>query len=295
MSVKKWIQKNTGSLKDKTVAITGSTGSLGRALCHYLASLGASLILLDRNTARSEAFRDELLAQYPSLTVTCIHTDLESMESVKQTADDLCTRRVHVFIHNAGAYAIPRHKCDTGLDNVFQINFLSPYYLIRRLMPHLRTRQGRVVIVSSIAHNYAKSDPEDIDFSARKRASHVYGNAKRYLTFALAELFKNENDVSLAITHPGICHTGITSHYPKPINALIKYPMKLLFMRPKKACLSALRGVFCRTDDGWWLEPRFFGIWGAPMLHPLQTASSEERATIANTAEILYDILATRY
>ncbi len=289
MAVKKWLLKNTSSLKDKTVAITGSTGALGRALCHYLAQLGASLILVDRNPVRSAAFRDELLSQFPAITVSCITADLESIESVKKAADDLCTRQIHIFIHNAGAYAIPRHKCDTGLDNVFQINFVSPYYLIRRLMPHLRTRQGRVVIVSSIAHNYAKSDPEDVDFSAKKRASLVYGNAKRYLTYALAELFKDERDVSLSITHPGISFTGITSHYPKPIYALIKYPMKLIFMKPKKACLSTLRGVFTCTEDGQWLEPRLFGIWGLPKKHPLRTATDEERARIAQTAELILD------
>ncbi len=225
MSLKKWLLKNTSSLAGKTVAITGSTGALGRALCRYLAELGASLVLVDRNAARSELLRDELLSQFPAITVTCVTSDLESIESVKQAAAELRALGVDIFIHNAGAYAIPRHKCDTGLDNVFQINFLSPYYLIRTLLPHLRAQKGRVVIVSSIAHDYAKSDPEDVDFSTRSRASLVYGNAKRYLTFSLAELFKNEQDVTLSITHPGISFTGITAHYPKVIYALIKYPM----------------------------------------------------------------------
>ena len=291
MSLKKWLSKNTASLKDKTVAITGSTGDLGKALCKYLAALGASLILIDRNAERSEAHRAALLSSFPSISVECVGADLSDMESVKRAATALCTRRIHIFIHNAGAYAIPRRKCDTGLDNVFQINFLSPYYLIRRLLPCLRSRKGRVVVVSSIAHDYARSDPNDVDFSTRKRASLVYGNAKRYLTFALAELFKKEEDVTLSLTHPGICFTGITSHYPKPIFALIKYPMKLIFMKPQKACLSTLCGVFCSTGDRCWLEPRFFGIWGTPRLHLLQTADAEERARIAQTAEMLYDAL----
>ena len=36
MSISKWIEKNTASLKGKTVAISGSTGGLGRELCRYL-------------------------------------------------------------------------------------------------------------------------------------------------------------------------------------------------------------------------------------------------------------------
>ena len=49
---------------------------------------------------------------------------------------------------------------------------------------------------------------EDIDFSTRKQASKVYGNAKRYLMFSLYELFKNEDKASLAVTHPGISFTN---------------------------------------------------------------------------------------
>ena len=289
MSIKKWLQGNTTRLDGKTVAITGSTGALGHALCRYLAELGASLILIDRNAARSRRLCDELRADFRNITVTCITADLESIQSVRQAASALCELCIDIFIHNAGAYAIPRHKCETGLDNVFQINFMSPYYLIRTLLPQLRTRKGRVIIVSSIAHDYAKSDPEDVDFSKRKRASLVYGNAKRYLTFSLAELFQNEPEVTLSITHPGISFTGITAHYPKVIYALIKYPMKLIFMKPKKACLSTLRGVFEPTEHGTWTGPRYWGIWGLPKKRPLRTAEKAERMRIAQTAQRLYE------
>ena len=289
MSVKKWLLKNTASLAGKTVAITGSTGALGRALCLYLAELGAALVLVDRNLVRSTEFCDELREQFPSITVRCITADLACMESVKKAAAELGTLGVDIFIHNAGAYAIPRHKCDTGLDNVFQINFLSPYYLVRTLLPQLRARKGRAVIVSSIAHDYSKADPKDADFSTRSRASLVYGNAKRYLTFSLAELFANEQDATLSITHPGISFTGITAHYPKVIYALMKYPMKLIFMKPKKACLSTLQGVFEPTAYGTWLGPRCFNVWGLPKKHSLRTADEKERAYIAQTAERLYE------
>lgn len=289
MSIKRWLQKNTARLDGKKIAITGSTGALGRALCLYLAELGASLILVDRNAARSAAFREELATRFPTISVECVGADLESMESVKQAAAQLCALPVDVFIHNAGAYAIPRHKCDTGYDNVFQINFVSPYYLIRTLLPRLRERKGRVVIVSSIAHDYAKSDAQDVDFSTHRRAAPVYGNAKRYLTFALAELFKDERDVTLSVTHPGISFTGITAHYPKVIFALIKYPMKLLFMKPKKACLSTLRGVFAPTEYGTWLGPRHLAVWGYPKKRPLRTAKEVERAAILARAERIYE------
>ena len=289
MSIKAWLKKNTESLSAKTVAVTGSTGGLGRELCRYLASLGANLVLMDRNRARSEEFSNVLRESFPDISVKLITVDLANISSVKRATEELKSEKPDVFIHNAGAYSIPRYTTDAGLDNVFMINFASPYYIIRELLPELTKRGGRVVAVGSIAHNYSKIDGKDVDFKTRKRASLVYGNAKRYLTFALHELFKNEERASLSIVHPGISFTNITAHYPKLIFAIIKYPMKLIFMKPKKASLSILKGVFEKTKYCEWIGPRFFNVWGMPKKKKLNTAGSDEIAVIAKNAEAIYE------
>ncbi len=67
MNTNKWLDKNTESLVGKTIAVTGSTGGIGRELCFYLAGLGASLILLDRNKERSERLKNELLTAFPNI------------------------------------------------------------------------------------------------------------------------------------------------------------------------------------------------------------------------------------
>lgn len=287
MDIRKWLDANTSSLKGKTVAVTGSTGGLGEELCKYLAKLGADLVLVDRNHGKSVSFALELTDNYGA-EVSCVTADLEDIDSVKRAVDELLTLDVDVFIHNAGAYSIPRHKCKTGLDNVFMINFASPYYMIRKLLPTLRARNGKVVIVGSIAHNYSKTDPDDVDFSTRKAASKVYGNAKRYLMFSLFELFKEEREVSLSVTHPGIAFTNITAHYPKLVFAVIKYPMKLIFMKPKKASLSILFGVFDNTGYKEWIGPRIFDVWGLPNKKKLSTVSDKESSFIAEAAEKIY-------
>ncbi len=290
MNVKTWLKHNTTSLVGKTVAVTGSTGGLGRALCAHLAALGASLILMDRNRARSESLRDELIEKH-GIPVRCIGVDMEDFGSVRKATEALIAADPDVLICNAGAYSIPRRICTTGYNNVFQINFVSPYYMISSLLPTLRARGGKAVIVGSIAHNYSKTDPDDIDFSTRTAASGIYGNAKRYLMFSLARKFASENEATLSVTHPGISFTGITAHYPKLIFALIKHPMKVLFMKPKKASLSILRGVFDHTDENEWIGPRLFDVWGLPKRKRLRTASTAEIDAIYTTAEhILADL-----
>ena len=288
MNIQTWLDKNTADLHGKTVAVTGSTGGLGKELCTYLASLGASLVLLDRHAGRSEAHEADLRRRFADVHITRIPLDLENLSSAKAAICQLTKMGIDIFIHNAGAYSIPRHTCESGYDNVFQINFATPYYMIRELLPALRSRRGKVVVVGSIAHNYSKIDENDVDFHTRTAASKVYGNAKRYLMFALHELFREERDVRLAIVHPGITFTNITAHYPKVIFAVIKHPMKVIFMKPRKAALSILRGLFEHTEYGTWIGPTLFDVWGFPKKKTLTTCSAEERAIIATIAEEVY-------
>ncbi len=284
MKIKKWIKKNTSRLDGKRVVISGSTGGLGRELCLYLSYLGAELVLLDRNSKKSLKLAEDLKMRNPSLTVSHICADMSDMASVKAAADRLSEMEIDYLILNAGAYSIPRCICDTGYDNVYQINFISPYYLARRLLPGIEKRGGRVVAVGSIAHNYSKIDEGDIDFRTRSQASKVYGNAKRYLTYGLFAL----NSSAVSVTHPGISFTGITNHYPPLIFALIKHPMKIIFMHPRIACLSVLKGLFVTGGPGKWIGPALFDVWGEPRLKSLRTAKPAEAEKIARVAEEIY-------
>lgn len=285
MNYYNWLDKNFPSLKNKTVAVSGATGGIGTALCNYLAYLGANIICLDRNADKSYHLINSLKFKYPYLQAKHLTLNLENIAQVKSVAEQLKNLNIDYLVLNAGAYKISRHKCDTGYDNVFQINFISPYFLACELAPFIKQRQGRIVAVSSIAHNYSHIDTSDIDFSGYKASSKVYGNAKRFLTIALYELFNGNN--TLSVTHPGITLTGITSHYPKPIFAILKYPMKVIFMSPKKASLCILIGLFDNTDKNEWIGPRFFNIWGLPKKQTINTCSDTEAQQIS---EITHEI-----
>ena len=287
----KKIKKQEALLRGKKVAVSGSTGGIGRELCFYLAGMGASLVLLDRNRKKSDALAEELRARYPDTEIIHLTADLECIEDVISAADALIGENIDYLILNAGAYSIPRHTCSTGYDNVFMINFVSPYYLARRLLPTIAKNGGKIIAVGSIAHNYSKIDPDDVDFSTRKKASMVYGNAKRHLMFSLFAL----DEAHIAVAHPGITQTNITAHYPKLIYALIKYPMKVIFMRPRRACLSILCAIFEGRCGAEWIGPRIFDVWGLPSKKLLRTCSTNEAKTIAHRAEGIYaDILAKK-
>ena len=71
----------------------------------------------------------------------------------------------------------------------------------------------------------------------------------------------------------------------KLIFALIKHPMKIIFMHPRKACLSVLFGLFCDCKSGEWIGPAIFDIWGRPKKKSLRTATQKEAEKIAQIAE----------
>ncbi len=279
------------SLSGKTVAVTGATGGLGVELCSRLAEANASLVLLNRNSEKAKRLEQQLKSQYPSLKVEHIAVDMADMASVKAAAERLQQLPIDVLIHNAGAYGIPQSRCDTGFDNLFQINFVSPYYLTRTLLPKLQERRGRVVAVGSIAHNYSRADFERVDRAETPSCEIRYGNAKRFLMFSLYELFRNENQASLSVVHPGITLTNITAHYPKWVFALIKYPMKVIFMSPRKAVEPLVRGVFDGCGYHEWIGPSVFDIWGAPHKRRLKTCGGEESHRIGAYAEQLWEQL----
>lgn len=283
MNINKWLAKNTESLSGKRIAITGSTGGIGKELCRHLLKLDASLVLINRNQNRSDDLVKLLKSEFAHADIIQIIADMEDINSVKSICESLENMEIYAIILNAGAYSIPRHKCTAGYENVFQINFVSPYYMAIRLRDHVE----KIVAVGSIAHNYSHVKEDDIDFSKVKKASLVYGNAKRYLTYALLGAFE-DTPWKLSIAHPGITFTGITNHYPKFIFAIIKHPMKLIFMKPRFACLSILLGIFEHTEKSSWIGPSLFDIWGKPKKKPLKTATEEEQKFICETAEGIY-------
>lgn len=285
MKIKKWLKQNKIELSGKTVVITGSTGGLGKQTCLYLAEMGANFIFLNRNIEKTNELAKELIEKYPSCNIDTIKVDMEDIESVKNACQELNKYKVDYLILNAGTYKIPRKQIGK-YDNIFQINFISPYYLVREILT--QNNNVKVVAVGSIAHKRVRLKENDINFSSCKNDMKLYGNAKRFLMFSLTQLFKVKNGANLAITHPGITYTNITSHYPKILLPFINFFMKIIFPSTKKASLSIIKGVEENSCYGAWIGPKYFDIWGKPKHKNLKTFSIDEGNKIFEIAEDIY-------
>ena len=289
MNINNWLKNNVNNLKGKRVVISGATGGLGKELCFILAELEADITLLCRNKQKADSLINEIKSVYAFVNIDFIELDFEDLNSVKNCVSSLKKYKgIDILINNAGVYNVPVKTLDSGFNNIFQINFLYPYYLTKMLLLELEKKENSTcIVVSSIAHNYSKIDKNDIDFSTRKRASKIYGNAKRFLTFSMFELFKTSK-VNLSVVHPGVTLTNMTNHYPKLINPVIKFAIKLFFPNPKKAALNIIFGTSHKTNYHEWIGPKFFNVWGKPKLKKLSTCKKQESEKIYEIAESLF-------
>ena len=103
------------SIKGKTIAVSGSTGGLGRELCIKLVKAGAELVLLDRNPEKAKRLISELKKISPEANVRHTVMDMEKIESVVLAAESIVNDGgVDALVLSAGAYHIPRKKMQYG-------------------------------------------------------------------------------------------------------------------------------------------------------------------------------------
>lgn len=269
----------------KKIAITGTTGGLGREVAYNLASKGYNMVFVDRNLEKSKKLANEILEKYPDITIENVTVDMMSIESVKEGIEKLEKIDFDTLILNAGIFNIPLVQTQDGHLNVFQVNFISQYYLARQLCE--RKKVKKVIAVGSIAHFMAKLDENDVEYSKKKSQMKIYGNSKRFLMFSLFEYFKNSK-TQFAVAHPGITSTNMTTHYPKWINWFIKFMMKILFNSPKKTCKNIVEAIETDCDYFEWVGPRAFNIWGKPKKKKLKIKNVVEIEKISNIADQLY-------
>lgn len=291
IDIKLWLKNNTADLAGRTVVVTGAAGGLGSKLCRYLAELHAHVIMLDCDLDKANTVKDAIMQEFPASDLEIIKIDLNDLQAVHDIATALGPRRIDFLILNAGVYNVPLTQSSLGYNNVFQINFISHYYLTKALLPTLARTNGKVVAVSSIAHNYAKLDNADIDYTKVGKKTKIYGNSKRFLMYALAELFKERTDVRLAVVHPGVTLTPMTNHYHPAINWLVTLLLGLICPKPEVAALNILAGLFRDVGNDEWLGPKTKGIWGEPTVTKLTDATDEERAEIFKIAESICQVL----
>lgn len=152
-----------GSLKGRTILITGANTGLGFESARRLAQAGATIIATARTDAKVAATREALLTAAPGASIFALQLDLGNLASVKGFPDRLAAAvgkdaPIDVLMNNAGVMAIPeRLATSDGFERQVGVNHLGHFALVSALLPSLRAaRDGfRVINVSSEGHRFA--------------------------------------------------------------------------------------------------------------------------------------------
>jgi retinol dehydrogenase 14 len=201
-------------IKNKIVLITGSTDGIGKQTAIELALLGARVIVHGRKKNLVEKTVEELRRLESDSKVDGFTFDLSSLLRVREFAARLKEHFDHidVLINNAGVYIRNKTLSDDGFEMTFAVNHLSHFLLTNELLPLLKqSNEGRIIHVSSMAHQNAKLDWTNLN------AEKYYDPYGAYSLSKLANvLFSNElserlngSKVTSNSLHPGVITTKL--------------------------------------------------------------------------------------
>ena len=80
MKYTKWVNKNIDRLDNKTVVITGATGSIGISTTMYLAHLNANIIIAVRNSKKGNILIEDVKRLYPEVNISMMIVDFSKTE-----------------------------------------------------------------------------------------------------------------------------------------------------------------------------------------------------------------------
>ena len=145
--------KNHGKdMKNKVVAITGTTTGTGFICARELAKKGATVILLNRKSERSQNAYQKLKELVPGASFDAIDCDLQNFDSVKGAIETVKSKYdvIDVLVNNAGVMALKDQATVDGYDIQMQTNVLSHFLISKELFPLLKkSQEARIVNHSS--------------------------------------------------------------------------------------------------------------------------------------------------
>ena len=261
------------NLKGKRFLITGASSGIGLETARSLVAHGASVVGAVRDLAKAKpataSVRDA--ASQGGGCLELINLDLASLQSVRACADKLLADRqpFDSIIANAGVMATPFGRTIDGFEVQFGTNHLGHFALINQIEP-LLADNGRLVVLSSLAHRGADIDLDDPNFEQQVYDPGVaYSRSKTANSLFAVEFDRRHRDrgIRAASVMPGNSLTDLPRHFsPEDLQGLLKtvdaarteagLPPKELKEIPQAAATSVWAAVVANKDEigGHYLE-----------------------------------------
>ena len=140
-------------MQGKICLITGGSDGIGYTASRELARMGSRVIIVGRNSVKTEAAVQQIIADTGNPAVQYLLADLSSQREVRRLAAEAIELAPHldVLLNNAGAIFLSNQRSADGIEMTFALNHLSYFLLTSLLLEHLRKApRARIVNVSSL-------------------------------------------------------------------------------------------------------------------------------------------------
>jgi NAD(P)-dependent dehydrogenase (short-subunit alcohol dehydrogenase family) len=230
---------------DKPIClITGATDGVGKATAAELARKGFAVVLAGRNAAKAEAVTKKIVDTTGNSDVDYLIADLGSLAQLYRLAEEftLRHRRLDVLINNAGVLMTQRVMTEDGYETMFQVNYLSQFYLTQLLLDELKNSpRGRIINLCSSVYRMGKFDPHNLQSEQRFSTFGAYTASKLLVLLFTIELANrlSATHVTANALHPGVVRTQMMLGTPGIFRA-ISYAALPFSLSPDKGAAGSV-------------------------------------------------------
>ncbi|MEM7069885.1 MAG: SDR family NAD(P)-dependent oxidoreductase [Pseudomonadota bacterium] len=243
----------------KWTVVTGSTGGIGSEVVNILARMKKDLILVNRSSAEGPRQRDNLLRNFPGLSVEAVTANLMDTRSVFNAIDviNALPGPIDALYNVAGVLNAKKIFSEQGIESNFAVNTLAPYQFVQGLRTKMaRSSEDSAAVIMNFSSS-AISKQKSLDIDNLVDPPEVTGLMGTYaqaklaltvLTAALAGDLKTDNILIRAVD-PGATKTTMTtqnSSMPK----LLQWFAPLFFADADKQATKVVRSADPSAFEG---------------------------------------------
>jgi NAD(P)-dependent dehydrogenase (short-subunit alcohol dehydrogenase family) len=270
--ISNWTPDRLPDLADRRYLITGGNSGIGLEAAKMLAEAGGDVVIACRNERKAAAAAKEIDACGPG-TVDTVVLDLSSLASVRAASDEIRGRwdSLDAVVNNAGIMQPPQTTTEDGFELQFGTNHLGHFLLAGLLYDLVAQAEGRIVVVSSIAHRLGRINFDDLMGEKKFNTSLAYGQSKlANLMFALEldrRLRAAGSPVASIACHPGYSDTALQSTGPEGLFNLLYKVLNPLVAQPayNGAIPTVLAAAGEEAQPGRYYGPTKFGEARGPV------------------------------
>jgi NAD(P)-dependent dehydrogenase (short-subunit alcohol dehydrogenase family) len=250
----------------KTCLVTGANSGLGFALAVEIARRGGHVIMGGRSAIPEAGEKVKKLSGSDKVEMRFL--DLSKIDTIHAFVDGLVKDgiKLDVTILNAGVALAKARKTESGLEEMFLVNYLSNVMLThlllnRGVVPQDRpqgTFRPRMIFISSDSHqgsSYIDYDEFGTFYEyGPSKGINDYSYFKLILNTYATELSRRLNPeevkVGVNVICPGPVHSNIIKEAPFVLRMILGAIFKVIFRSPAKAALPVVYLSISKDYEG---------------------------------------------